>query len=117
MKNKKWRNIRNNIFKANWKYLEEQHIELGQGELQHDAFWNHTNFLTFGFFILVWLGVITIRYLRKTRHNTELWGTIFEGVTHKLINLDPQKQPEIFIEKKARRSGKGVDEIEEKTHP
>ena len=34
-------------------------------------------------------------------------GTIFEGVTHKIINLDAIKEPEVFIEKKARRSGQG----------
>lgn len=60
---------------------------------------------TFIFFILVWIGATCISYLRKTRHNTELWGTIFEGVTHKLINLDAIKKPEVFIEKKAKKSG------------
>ena len=62
------------------------------------------------FFILVWVGSIYIKYLRSKRHNTELWGTIFEGVTHKLVNLDAIKEPEVFIEKKARRSGQEKDD-------
>ena len=66
--------------------------------------------ITFVFFILVWVGSIYIKYLRSKRHNTELWGTIFEGVTHKLVNLDAIKEPEVFIEKKARRSGQGKDD-------
>ncbi len=59
----------------------------------------------FGFFIAVWLGSKFIHYLRSKRHNRELWGTIFEGVTHKLIKLDTIKEPEVFIEKKAKQSG------------
>lgn len=63
----------------------------------------------FGFFIAAWLASTFIRYLRSKRHNRELWGTIFEGVTHKLINLDTIKEPEVFIEKKAKQSGQGDD--------
>lgn len=55
--------------------------------------------ITLFFFMLVWVGFLYIKYLRKKRHNTELWGTIFEGVTHKLIDLDAVKEPEVFIEK------------------
>lgn len=66
--------------------------------------------ITFIFFILAWLGAIYIRHLRRKRHNTELWGTIFEGVTNKLINLDAIKEPEVFIEKKTKRSGQGKDD-------
>ena len=65
--------------------------------------------ITLLFFVLGWLGTIYIKYLRSKRHNTELWGTIFEGVTHKLINLDAIKEPEVFIEKKTKRSGQGID--------
>lgn len=63
----------------------------------------------FGFFIMVWLAGKFIHYLRSKRHNRELWGTIFEGATHKLINLDAIKEPEVFIEKKAKQSGQGDD--------
>jgi len=58
-------------------------------------------------FIGGWIAVKFITHLRTKRHNRELWGTIFEGVTHKLINLDAIKEPEVFIEKKARRSSQG----------
>lgn len=60
--------------------------------------------------VLFYLGSIFIKHLRSKRHNTELWGTIFEGMTHKLVNLDPIKNPEVFIEKKARRSGQENDD-------
>ncbi|GGY77392.1 hypothetical protein GCM10011613_22420 [Cellvibrio zantedeschiae] len=63
----------------------------------------------FGFFILVWLAIKLITYLRSKRHNRELWGTIFEGATHKLIDLDAIKEPEVFIEKKAKQSGQADD--------
>ena len=60
--------------------------------------------------VLFYLGSIFIKHLRSKRHNTELWVTIFEGMTHKLVNLDPIKNPDVFIEKKARRSGQGNDD-------
>lgn len=66
--------------------------------------------ITFIFFIVIWLGAIYLKYLRSKRHNTELWGTIFEGVTHKLVNLDAIKEPEVYIEKKTKRSGQGKDD-------
>lgn len=65
-------------------------------------------------FFAVWAARKFIIYLRSKKHNTELWGTIFEGVTNKLINLDPVKKPSVFIEKKARQSGLGDDEREPK---
>ena len=65
--------------------------------------------ITFIFFIIVWLGITYVKYLRSKRHNTELWGTIFEGVTHKMVNLDAIKEPQVFIEKKAKRSGQDKD--------
>ena len=64
-------------------------------------------------FIGGWGGLKFIAYLWTKRHNRELWGTIFEGVTHKIINLDAIKKPEVFIEKKARRSGQDYEEDEE----
>lgn len=65
-------------------------------------------------FVAMWAAGKFIIYLRSTKHNTELWGTIFEGVTNKLINLDPVKKPDVFIEKKARQSGLGDEEKEPK---
>lgn len=66
--------------------------------------------ITLIFCILCWVGSFYIKYLRSKRHNTQLWGTIFEGITNKLINLDAIKEPEIFIEKKTKRSGQGKDD-------
>lgn len=65
--------------------------------------------ITLIFFLLCWIGSIYIKYLRSKRHNTQLWGTIFEGVTHKLVNLDAIKEPEIFIEKKTQKNGQEKD--------
>jgi hypothetical protein len=65
--------------------------------------------LVLGLFGLVWLGAKYIRYLKNKKPNTELWGTIFEGITNKLIDLEPIKKPEVYIEKKAPRSGKEKD--------
>lgn len=64
-------------------------------------------------FFMAWGSFKFIRYLKSRKNNTELWGTIFEGVTHKMVDLDPIKKPEVFIEKKARRSGQGYDEVDE----
>lgn len=65
--------------------------------------------LVFGFFACIWLGARYIRYLKNKKPNTELWGTIFEGITNKLIDLEPIKKPEVYIEKKAPRSGEKND--------
>lgn len=70
--------------------------------------------IVLGLFLAVWAAGKFIIYLRSKKHNTELWGTIFEGVTNKLINLDPIKKPTVFIEKKAKQSGLGDDEKESK---
>lgn len=64
-------------------------------------------FFLFGF---IWLGARYIKHIKTKKHNTEVWGTIFEGVTNKLIDLDPVKKPEVFIEKKAKRSGQNKDD-------
>ncbi len=66
--------------------------------------------LVLGLFVFFWLGFKYIQYLRNKKHNTELWGTIFEGITNKLIDLEPVKKPEIYIEKKVPRDDKGNNE-------
>jgi len=65
--------------------------------------------LVFGIFVAYWFANKFIRHLKTKRHNRELWGTIFEGATHKLVNLDAIKEPEAFIEKKSKRSGQADD--------
>ncbi len=59
--------------------------------------------------IFVFGGVRLISYLRKKKTNTELWATVFEGLTHKTMNLDPLKEPEVFIEKRAKKDGQDKD--------
>lgn len=71
------------------------------------------------FALLTWAGSVYIKYVRRKKHNTELWGTIFEGVTNKLIDLDAAKQPEVLIEKKTKRAagqGKGDEESNNPPH-
>lgn len=70
--------------------------------------------LVFGIFFIAWLAGKFISYLKTKRHNRELWGTIFEGATHKLVNLDAIKEPEVFIEKKAKQSGQSDDKSKNK---
>ncbi|MFK8018453.1 MAG: hypothetical protein AB8B86_01675 [Pseudomonadales bacterium] len=55
--------------------------------------------------IVLWLGYRLVLLLRRKRTNVELWATVFEGLMQKTVNLDPVKEPEIFIEKKAKKDG------------
>lgn len=41
--------------------------------------------------------------------DTELWATVFEGLTHKTMNLEPLKEPEVFIEKRLQKDGQDKD--------
>ena len=66
--------------------------------------------LVVGFFLTMYMAVKFIAHLRRKRPNKELWATIFEGVTHKTMDLEPLKQPEVYIEKKAKRNGQSYDE-------
>lgn len=73
--------------------------------------------LVIGFFVLIYLAVKFIANLKRRRPNKELWATIFEGVTHKTMDLEPLKQPEVYIEKKAKRDGQNYDgESDEKQY-
>ena len=66
--------------------------------------------LVVGFFLTMYMAVKFIAHLRTKRPNKELWATIFEGVTHKTMDLEPLKQPEVYIEKKAKRDGQSYNE-------
>lgn len=66
--------------------------------------------LAIGFFLVMYLAIKFIAHLKRKRSNKELWATIFEGVTHKTMDLEPLKQPEVYIEKKAKRDGQHYDE-------
>ena len=50
-----------------------------------------------------------IFYLQKEKTNTELWATVFEGLTHKTMDLEPLKEPEVFIEKRLKKDGQDKD--------
>jgi len=66
--------------------------------------------LVISFFLAMYTAVKFIAHLKSKRPNKELWATIFEGVTHKTMDLEPLKQPEVYIEKKAKRDGQNYDE-------
>jgi hypothetical protein len=66
--------------------------------------------LVVGFFLALYIAIKFIAHLKTKRPNKELWATIFEGVTHKTMDLEPLKQPEVYIEKKAKRNGQSYDE-------
>jgi hypothetical protein len=70
--------------------------------------------IVLGFFFIAWAAFKYIKYLKGRKDNTELWGTIFEGVTHKMIDLDAIKKPEVFIEKRARKSGQDYEGEDDK---
>lgn len=59
--------------------------------------------------LFAWLVAKLVRYTKTKRINTELWCTIFEGLTQGAVRLDDLKAPEEVIEKKARRDGKDKD--------
>ncbi|HTQ98375.1 MAG TPA: hypothetical protein VMH83_00230 [Candidatus Acidoferrum sp.] len=59
--------------------------------------------------LFAWLMVKLVRYNKSRRVNTELWCTVFEGLTQGAVRLDDLKAPEEVIEKKARRDGKDKD--------
>jgi biopolymer transport protein ExbB/TolQ len=56
--------------------------------------------------VFCWLMLRLVRFIKTQRINTELWCTIFEGLTQGAIRLDDLKAPESVIEKKIRRDGK-----------
>ena|SRR5690606_33791458 len=60
-------------------------------------------------FALVWSMVGLIRFTKSKRINTELWCTVFEGLTQGAIRLDDLKNPQTVIEKKIKRDGRDRD--------
>src|SRR5690606_4837646 len=56
-------------------------------------------------FVFSWLIVKLVRYTKTKIINTELWCTVFEGLTQGAIRLDDLKAPEEVIEKKIKRDG------------
>jgi len=61
------------------------------------------------FFVVCWLAIKLIHYLKRKKTQQRIVVHDFEGATHKLIDWDAIKKPEVFIEKKARQSGQSDD--------
>lgn len=59
--------------------------------------------------LAVWGCIRLVVFIKKRNINLELWATVFEGMTHKLVDLNLMKTPETFIEKKSPRNGKDHD--------
>ncbi|SMF33938.1 hypothetical protein SAMN02745866_02148 [Alteromonadaceae bacterium Bs31] len=62
-------------------------------------------------FIAIWLAVHIVSYYKRNQANKELWATIFEGMTNKLVDLSPLKLPDSYIEKKAQKDGQDKDKL------
>jgi hypothetical protein len=62
-----------------------------------------------GMLLFCWLMARLVRYNKSRRINTELWCTVFEGLTQGAIRLDDLKNPEALIEKKIKRDGNDKD--------
>jgi len=69
--------------------------------------------LAIGIIVLFVFAVKMIMYLKAKNTNTELWATVFEGLTHKTMNLELLKTPRYYTEKKVKRSGKDKDTPDE----
>lgn len=65
-----------------------------------------------GMLLFGWIVARLVRYNKSRRINTELWCTVFEGLTQGAIRLDDLKAPESVIEKKIRRDGKDKDSFD-----
>jgi hypothetical protein len=62
--------------------------------------------------VFCWLTIKLVRYLKRQKINSELWCTIFEGLTQGALRLDHLKNPGTVIEKKMRRDGKDKDPLD-----
>lgn len=63
-------------------------------------------------FVFSWLMIKLIRHLKTQKIDTELWCTVFEGMTQGALRLDHLKNPGTVIEKKMRRDGKDRDPLD-----
>lgn len=63
-----------------------------------------------GFIIFViWMTYHIVSYYKRNQANKELWATVFEGMTNKLVDLSPLKLPDTYIEKKTQNNGQDKD--------
>lgn len=64
-----------------------------------------------GVIIFSWTMVRLVKWIKTKQINTELWCTVFEGLTQGAIRLDHLKNPETVIEKKIRKDGRDKDSL------
>ena len=55
---------------------------------------------------------LTVRWVRRHSHDTRLWGTIFESLTHYVQPQGALKEPKQEIRKQKRQSGDDKDKNE-----
>ncbi len=66
--------------------------------------------MVFIVFLVMWLAIKLIVYLKMKNTHNELWASIFEGITQNaIVVLEPLHWPESYIEKKAKRDGQDKD--------
>jgi len=61
--------------------------------------------LFLGLIVLSYLMYCIVRYTRNHRPNTQLWGTIFESLSHYIQPQDQLKEPKQQIQKQKRQAG------------
>lgn len=66
-----------------------------------------------GVVIFCWAVAKLVAWIKTKKINTELWCTVFEGLTQGAIRLDHLKNPETRIEKKTKRDGRDKDFLKE----
>jgi len=63
-----------------------------------------------GFIILLFILYRIVVYTRKKGGNADLWGTIFEGLTHYVQPQETLKEPKQYINKTRRKINEEDDE-------
>lgn len=59
--------------------------------------------------VTIWITLRLVAYYKTHQANKELWATVFEGMTNKLVDLSPLKLPDVYIEKKVQKNGRDKD--------
>ena len=88
-----------------WTWLAQEHsMTLSEPELQVVA--------AAGVILLAFLMYRLVRWTRNKSPDTELWGTIFESLTHYVQPQGPLKEPRQEVRKDKRLSGDDPDKNE-----
>ena len=78
--------------------------------MQTDAFTDVL--IVSGLIIFVRVLYKIVIHKKKTGGNTELWGTVFEALTHYIEPQDAVKEPKQFINKQKKKSGDDLGDFE-----